>query len=101
MIEGLNEDWNSDIKLKQTAAQRRLQLAITQSVRYERSLLHSLYLTILSVREFLNTVHFSSESLSTASGSLATGLILDETAVDNSLNANEGGALSLKCAIVS
>ena len=99
MIEGLNEDWNSDIKLEQTAAQRRLQLAITQSVRYERSLL--LYLTILSVREFLNTVHFSSESLSTASGSLATGLILDETAVDNSLNANEGGALSLKCAIVS
>ena len=99
MIEGLNEDWNSDIKLEQTAVQRRLQLAITQSVRYERSLL--LYLTILSVREFLNTVHFSSESLSTASGSLATGLILDETAVDNSLNANEGGALSLKCAIVS
>ena len=50
MIEGLNEDWNSDIKLEQTAAQRKLQLAITQSVRYERSLLHSLYLTILSVR---------------------------------------------------
>ena len=31
MIEGLNEDWNSDIKLEQTAAQRRLQLAITVS----------------------------------------------------------------------